>query len=68
MFANISAIYVITKKQVDATFKFVPDLQVFFLNKLTNYHLAKITYYSVKVKATLQVLIVKFSVSEMMGN
>ena len=68
MFANISAIYVITKKQVDATFKFVPDLQVFFLKKLTNYHLAKITYYSMKVKATLQVLIVKFSVTEMMGN
>lgn len=68
MFANISAIYVITNKQVDATFKFVPDLQVFFLHKLTNYHLAKITYYSMKVKATLQVLIVKFSVTEMMGN
>ena len=53
---------------MDATFKFVLDQQVFVLNKLTNYHLAKITYYSVKVKATLQVLIVKFSVAEMMGN
>ena len=68
MFASISAANVRTKKQVDATFKFVLDQQVFVLNKLTNYHLVKITYYSVKVKATLQVLIVKFSVAEMMGN